>query len=143
MRCIFGRAENRKQIGTTACGARRLDSGEDVCLFGLKASVLSHPLLATLLCDHPLRTKVLLGTWWDQLIFLSLNCFYMETLSTPFCLGIFSYIYIFFNCKKQARNILILKSHIQIRCQAHKQGCLNISCVNSQPSQWVQTSLRT
>lgn len=27
VRCISGRAENRKQIGTTACGARMLGSG--------------------------------------------------------------------------------------------------------------------
>ena len=31
----------------------------------------------------------------------------------------------------------------QIRCQEYKQGCLNISCVNSQCSQYEQKSLRT
>ena len=38
-----------------------------------------------------METKVVCGTWWDWVIFLSLKCFYMVTLSTPFCFGIFSY----------------------------------------------------
>lgn len=69
---------------------------EDVfCLFGLRASVLSHHCweLCTWLTSH--GNQVVFGTWWDWVIFLSLKCFYMRSLPSVL-LSVLGYFHIFY-----------------------------------------------
>lgn len=108
VRCISGRAENRKQIGTMACGQGYWV--QYVCLFGQRASVPSHPCWEL----DTLTTPGNQGSLWDAVglcyffFFFGLDCFYMVTFTTPFCLGLFSYFFKF----KKPQNILIFeKAH--------------------------------
>lgn len=71
---------------------------ESVCLFGQRANVPCHPVLgAQHSFNQPWKPKfsLELGGTVIYLFFFGLNCFYMVTLTTPFCLGDIFHIFFY------------------------------------------------
>ena len=143
MRSIFGRAKNRKQIGTTACGARILDLGRMFAY--LDWEQVSRPTHCQELCAW-LTSRGNQGCLWDLVGLGYFSQLKMFLYGYPQYSFLFEDIFIFFIEKKKrnTRMSWFWKGTLrQIRCQEYKQGCLNISCINSQCSQYEQKSLRT
>lgn len=109
VRCISGRAENRKQIGTMACGQGYWVQGGCLLIWTESKRPIP-PLLGARHFNHPWKPRFSLGRGGTVLFFFffGLDCFYMVTFTTPFCLELFSYFFKF----KKPQNILIFeKAH--------------------------------
>lgn len=88
VRCISGRAENRKQIGTTACGARMLGSGRMFAY--LDREQASHPTHCWEL-DTLLTTPGNQGSLWDAVGL----CYFFFFLLKLFLYGYLHYSFLF------------------------------------------------